>query len=1456
MISIDLNLTVTDHRDGGIFFQSIPGNYFRQRTKTPRLSAFNADLSIPYSCEGPGCDFVYADPADAPTITSINPSTFNGATTIILAGDNLDTANMEIYIGHVKCTLSSVISSSATCDISDTSLPGGDVPLYVSSTTFGKVRTTTSLTVNAEITSVLPVGGSELGGQLITIDGVGLGGLDSVEMNGIACEVVEEVGSTVIIRSVAGTNPVIFTINGWGNEPYTFDSTGYMYSAPGSLSDTTGLAGILSVAGGQDLILSVSGSNDVGTEFVAIVSGGDEDFTSDSAAAAAGEYSFTTPSRAPGIYNVQLRSDSFGLTQALPITYNFKLESASSEWDNDNASPAGLGNLKISVAAGGLAGATTDNLSVKLGVKNCVVESVGITEFECVMPSYLDAYDVTLELDTASWSPQNIEVHQYAKITWLWRFSLADGTVPTFQMREIDPDTGFDVDGGFTTEAVQSNLGLVSLFASMEPGTYSYSSGFVDGFAATAEFRGTITVLPPKKLILPITVTLAGQEANLGMTLRKKDRKKYKKLQNKEDKENERALVRCDPTPYTDAIDASAANTIIDTSDANKLSFVLCPGWAPTLSNIVQTGSTVSVDYSPVAAGECVNNYEVVQTSSSCVDQLSYTVMGTLLDNLDIEVDYSLPHPIGAEVEFNVVQAGRGAAFKTTAAKISLEPSVSNINLEDMSGNRFLSPKGGSKIVISGSGFVSSRTTAVTANICEVIRYDCTTATDCTIECIANPSNNGDSRELEITWELSACSGQASSYTLSSGFTFVTNDEVSTSVDPANVDFATETGAASIQFSCTVNCALLEMSLSGGEYEIELSQGESDIAISDVVFDQIDSTFIVTFTAADYAPGAVQFSFVSFYQHGTIVSVDDTSVAAALERSLPISSYDACYSDANCLTSGYSIYGGSTASVVFSDNIPEDLQISIMEGENELCLDGCGLEYVADEYTATFVVPASVVASDSTAKIGFAVNGGRFVYASAHEIVYSTAATPQVDALTPAQASYAGMDTITITGSGFINVDENVIGSRSQQKTSENEKSLLDYIRKKKKNKKPLPQLGFFEQMQSGARSLACAHLEVKIGEADAVIQTCSDTEIVADLPFAAAGTQHMTVVVDQVGRALDNVNQVFEFDFQVVEIQPTSGSLGGGTRLTVIGSGLSNNVEVLVCGNPCTNYDQTALKAGLIICDVPKPADGTTSCSVTVNEMVRGRKGRNSFNFNFSADQTPTIASISHTKGGTAGGTEMTITGSGFSGTDDFANVVTIVNPADPDNENTPECLITNMSDTEIFCTTSASALGSFKAIVTVYIEGKGNAQADESAVQFWYIDRYSSTYTWGCTDSSCKPTHGDIVVVSTGQTLLLDESTDLLAVLLIDGGTLIWDRQSGIKLQAEYIIVTKDGHFEIGTEEEPFCLDDDGNRMTAEMVLFGHHRSIRLPIYGAKVFAVRSGTVDMHGCDVSNSA
>jgi len=212
---------------------------------------------------------------------------------------------------------------------------------------------------------------------------------------------------------------------------------------------------------------------------------------------------------------------------------------------------------------------------------------------------------------------------------------------------------------------------------------------------------------------------------------------------------------------------------------------------------------------------------------------------------------------------------------------------------------------------------------------------------------------------------------------------------------------------------------------------------------------------------------------------------------------------------------------------------------------------------------------------------------------------------------------------------------------------------------------------------------------------------------------------------------------------------------------------------------------------------------------------------------------------------GGSLGGTRITITGSGFVPS---AQTVTI---GDSD------CIIKSETAMEIICETEPH-LTSTKHRVIVNINGIGYAAAANDQ-DFWYIDRWSSHFTWGCNDTNItcpnKPVEGDIAVIPWGKTVLLDESTPILTVLLIQGGTLLWAHQDGIKLSSQYILITDEGRFEMGTPEEPLCGPDPANPINADIELFGHHRSIKLPIYGAKVFAIRNGTIDMHGCPIDKT-
>jgi hypothetical protein len=71
---------------------------------------------------------------------------------------------------------------------------------------------------------------------------------------------------------------------------------------------------------------------------------------------------------------------------------------------------------------------------------------------------------------------------------------------------------------------------------------------------------------------------------------------------------------------------------------------------------------------------------------------------------------------------------------------------------------------------------------------------------------------------------------------------------------------------------------------------------------------------------------------------------------------------------------------------------------------------------------------------------------------------------------------------------------------------------------------------------------------------------------------------------------------------------------------------------------------------------------------------------------------------------------------------------------------------------------------------------------------VYFQYIDLWSSIYTWG---GVSLPQAGDLVVIGPSQTIYLDTETAVLAGLIIQGGSLIFDDKQDVHLQAQYIVI-----------------------------------------------------------------
>ena len=391
-------------------------------------------------------------------------------------------------------------------------------------------------------------------------------------------------------------------------------------------------------------------------------------------------------------------------------------------------------------------------------------------------------------------------------------------------------------------------------------------------------------------------------------------------------------------------------------------------------------------------------------------------------------------------------------------------------------------------------------------------------------------------------------------------------------------------------------------------------------------------------------------------------------------------------------------------------------------------------------------------------------------------------------------------------------------------------------------------------------------------------------------LPSIKAGSYSGVIRSNEYGRAQGVIQ--LKYGLIIESIEPKKVGSGGGSLLTIKGWGFSDETKATLCETDLVFHSFVqgtgpSWESTLIYETVPLTANNNclgNPLTLFETDAATGNtiESQNSANMNnrkrrqasstsiIDNSLTPGVTSITPKLGGTAGGTYITIRGSKF-GTDPAAVSVTIFGVP---------CVVDTVEDSKITCTTGifnrvechpvphceptlhcvtpdqcvpvetcvwtqqCTAVEQVPVEPVVTISGGPGRALYENLETFWYIDRWSSSYTWGCPDDSCLPKQGEIIVIPRGQVILLDITTPILAVLLLDGGRLIWDRKDGIELHMQYGIVNSGGSFEIGTEEEPFCPHK------ALIMLYGHQRSINLPIYGAKVLAVRFGTFDIHGC------
>ncbi|KAM7384668.1 hypothetical protein PAMA_011835 [Pampus argenteus] len=350
--------------------------------------------------------------------------------------------------------------------------------------------------------------------------------------------------------------------------------------------------------------------------------------------------------------------------------------------------------------------------------------------------------------------------------------------------------------------------------------------------------------------------------------------------------------------------------------------------------------------------------------------------------------------------------------------------------------------------------------------------------------------------------------------------------------------------------------------------------------------------------------------------------------------------------------------------------------------------------------------------------------------------------------------------------------------------------------------------------------------VSVTINQVPCIVSAVSDTQVQCTAGDSPGGASLVMLHHQVKGYAQSEV--MFTYELTISSVQPNEGSFGGGALLSVQGSGFDpHKSTVLICEEECHVHREMSTSTNLY-CQSPfnNGTDSQLSCMVTVINQLDAVNISNGFTY--KSQLTPVITEVSPRRGGTAGGTRLTITGSGFSSDMNKVNVTIAGSVCDVESSN----------DTHIICVTNALRQ-SQETKVRVSIGDQGTAKMDNA--DFFYIDVWSSRFTWG---GLSPPEKGSFAVITKGQTILLDTSTPVLKMLVIQGGTLVFD-EADIELQAENILITDGGRLQIGQEGAPF-------QHKAIITLHGNLRSPELPVYGTKTLAVREGVLDLHGIPV----
>ncbi|GCB83006.1 hypothetical protein scyTo_0024036, partial [Scyliorhinus torazame] len=160
-------------------------------------------------------------------------------------------------------------------------------------------------------------------------------------------------------------------------------------------------------------------------------------------------------------------------------------------------------------------------------------------------------------------------------------------------------------------------------------------------------------------------------------------------------------------------------------------------------------------------------------------------------------------------------------------------------------------------------------------------------------------------------------------------------------------------------------------------------------------------------------------------------------------------------------------------------------------------------------------------------------------------------------------------------------------------------------------------------------------------------VTTINDSRVECVVGPHAGGT--FPIALKHVRRGFAATWLSFHYQFNITSVSPPEGGFGGGLMLAIRGVGFDQQKsQVFVCDGEC-RVIPSASDSSTLSCQVP--LNNGTEPQLTCNVQVVNGKDSSQLpdSFTYRSALTPVIANINPHRGGTAGGTKLTITGTGF---------------------------------------------------------------------------------------------------------------------------------------------------------------------------------------------------------------